>query len=94
MKPAFSISSGGADITGRFNERLLDLKLTVHAGHENDELTLNLDDRDFAITAPPTGAQLGVSLGYNETGLVFMGSSSSTRSRCAARPLRCRSVLK
>jgi phage protein D len=73
MKPAFSISSGGADITGHFNDRLLDLKLTVHAGHENDELTLNLDDRDFAIAAPPTGEQLGVSLGYDETGLVFMG---------------------
>jgi phage protein D len=73
MKPAFSISMGGLDITGRFNDRLLLLQLTEYDGHEADTLQITLDDRDFSIDAPPTEAELSVMLGYVETGLVFKG---------------------
>lgn len=73
MKPAFSISLGGADITGRFDDRLIDMNVDLVDGHESDSVTFKLDDRDFALSAPPTDAELSISLGYVETGLVLLG---------------------
>jgi phage protein D len=67
---------GGVDITNRFNERLTALDLVLHDGHKNDTMSLTLDDRDFAIEAPPTDALLYLEMGYAETGLVFMGTYS------------------
>jgi phage protein D len=74
--PAFGISLGGTDITGHFTDRLLALDLMLHDGHQNDRLSLTLDDRDFAIAQPPTDSELSLMLGYRETGLVFMGTYS------------------
>jgi phage protein D len=72
--PAWQISVGGAAVGGSLNDRLLELTLTLHDGHENDELEIKVDDRDFAVADPNTGDTISISLGYRETGLVFMGT--------------------
>jgi phage protein D len=71
--PAWQISVGGGSVTGDLNDRLLELVLTLHDGHENDELTIQVDDRDFAVADPGTGTEVSVSIGYKETGLVYQG---------------------
>lgn len=73
MQPAFSISLGGSDITSNFQDRLLLIQLTEHDGHESDTISIDLDDRNFAIDAPPSGAELSIAIGYVETGLVDKG---------------------
>jgi len=71
--PAWSISVGGAAVGGDLNDRLLSLSVHLYDGHETDSLELRVDDRDFAVAAPETDAEISVSLGYLETGFVFMG---------------------
>ena len=74
MTPIFSLTAAGADITGLIARRLIDLTLTDEAGIKSDSLDLTLDDRDARIALPSPGAAISVSLGYKETGLVFMGT--------------------
>lgn len=88
MTPLFRITVGGIDITNRFNDRLLSLDLVLHDGHENDTLSLTLDDRGFAIQAPPTDALLHLEMGYAETGLVFMGTYSVDQIEVAGPPYK------
>lgn len=71
--PAFAISSGGLDLTGNFNDRLISLEVSDAEGFASDSVTITLDDRDGAIAIPPKGKVLNVSLGYRETGLIPMG---------------------
>ena len=88
MIPIFRISMGGADITNRFNDRLLGLDLLLHDGQENDQLSLTIDDRDFKVVAPPTDAELSLELGYVETGLTFMGMYSVDRIEVTGPPYK------
>ena len=73
MTPMFRISRGGNDVTANLNDRLLELDFVDHAGKENDELTIKLDDRDFSIELPERGDEISLAIGYKETGLVDKG---------------------
>ncbi len=73
MTPDYRIIADTRDVTQAIADRLLDLRLSDEAGEQADRLDLTLDDRDCAIALPRTGAELQVSLGYRERGLVDMG---------------------
>ncbi|MBK1868242.1 phage late control D family protein [Aestuariivirga sp. YIM B02566] len=73
MTPDFDILIDGASIKGRINDRLLELTVSDAQGQESDTCQILIDDRDQALAIPRKGAQLSVSLGYVETGLVHMG---------------------
>lgn len=75
MRPAFRIAANGRDITGTTTGLLKSLNVTDEAGYESDTLEVTLTDADplNPIDFPPTGAELEVWLGYQETGLQRMG---------------------
>ncbi len=74
MTPAFHIAVDGTDITAQIRYRLLWLRVTDEAGIQSDTVELTIDDRDGLIELPRTGANMSVSLGYEETGLFPMGA--------------------
>ena len=69
MTPAFRILAGGVDVTGGMNDRLSELTVTDNEGAKADDVTIVLDDRDFALAKPSKGTILVVFMGYVETGL-------------------------
>ncbi len=71
--PDFSISADGNDLTAAIRDRLLRLTIADQAGNTSDSVKIVLDDRDHAISLPRTGAELAISLGYKEDGLIDMG---------------------
>lgn len=71
--PDFKIIADDTDITAVIKSRLLSLHLTDEAGIKSDKVEIKLDDRGGNIALPNTGAELDISLGYKETGLVRMG---------------------
>ncbi len=73
MTPVYQILADSQDITAKIADRLLSLTLTDEAGIQSDTVEIRLDDRDNGIVLPRTGAELVVSIGYRETGLVRMG---------------------
>ena len=79
MTPAFQVFAGGIDVTGGINDRLVELTVVDHDGTKADEVTIVLDDRDFALSVPRKGETLVVLLGYVETGLVSMGQFKVNR---------------
>lgn len=79
MTPIFQIMAGGIDVTGGINDRLVELTVVDHDGNKADEVTMLLDDRDFALAVPRKGTTLVVLLGYRETGLVSMGQFKVNR---------------
>lgn len=67
MRPVFRIVvDGRQDVTDRFRDRLLSLRVTDEAGVRSDAVELRLDDRDSAIGLPPTGREMKISLGYED----------------------------
>ncbi len=74
MQPIFSVKLlPETDLTLVMQDRLISLRITDKAGIESDELEIVLDDRDGALSLPGRGAELEVSLGYQETGLTRIG---------------------
>jgi len=73
MTPDFFISADGNDLTALIRDRLIRLAISDQSGNTSDSVKITLDDRDHAITLPRTGAELSISLGYTETGLIDMG---------------------
>jgi len=71
--PDFSISADGNDLTAAIRDRLLRLTIADQSGNTSDSVKIVLDDRDHAIRLPRTGAELAISLGYKENGLIDMG---------------------
>ena len=80
LKPLWQIvllsDEGDADITARFSNRLVSLRITDKDGIEADELELVLDDADGKIQIPPTGALLSVRMGWEGLPLVGKGQFS------------------
>lgn len=74
MRPDFSISVEGADLTGTISKRLVDLTISDKRGFEADELSLTLDDADGLLALPRRGARVSVAIGFRETGLVDKGT--------------------
>ena len=73
MTPDFKVIADSKDVTAAIRDRLLSLSISDSAGWDSDTLEITLDDRDGAIEVPRTGAELDVSIGYKESGLVRMG---------------------
>lgn len=70
MKCAFKIT-GFSELA---NKRVLSISVTDEAGLKNDKCQIRLDDRDYALETPQKGLIFDVYLGYEETGLVKMGT--------------------
>jgi uncharacterized protein len=79
LTPLYRITLGGLDITSNFEARMKSLKVRDADGVNADEVTIALDDSEFAIEPPETGAVIAVSMGYAETGLDLMGLFTVTR---------------
>jgi phage protein D len=79
LTPLYRITLGGLDITSNFSERMKSLKVRDADGVNADEVTITLDDSEFAIEPPATGAVIAVWIGYAETGLDLMGLFTVTR---------------
>ncbi|WP_293937637.1 phage late control D family protein [Iodobacter sp.] len=73
-KPIFAIHLNGKDITGRLDDRLESLTITDNRGGEADQLDIVLQDHDGLLEIPPRGAELSISIGWEETGLINKGS--------------------
>lgn len=71
--PAYRVTVGGAEVTGAFQDRLSEIRITDKTGIKSDRVTLTFDNRDKALGLPPMGSVLSVWLGYKESGLVYMG---------------------
>jgi phage protein D len=74
LTPTYLIFADGINVTAGFNGRLLDIKIKDEAGLESDTLSITVDDRNGELALPRDGAVMGVSLGYEETGVYFMGA--------------------
>jgi phage protein D len=68
----FVVTGATGAITGP-SSKALSCEVVDQEGSESDELTLVLDDREL-LPIPANGAQLSVSMGYRETGVMFMGT--------------------
>lgn len=64
MQPKYQIFANGSDISQKINGRLISLEISDEIGMVSDSLTIELDNRDFALGVPSRGAQLEVLLGY------------------------------
>lgn len=73
MTPEFRILADSQDITDRIKDRLLSLRVTDEAGIKSDTVEIKLDDRDALVVWPEHGAELEVSLGYQQSGLTRLG---------------------
>ena len=73
MRPIWSLTADGTDISARLGEFLVALSVTDKAGIDSDELTLEIADPRGEIPWPRHGATLAVALGYTHTGAVAMG---------------------
>lgn len=73
--PVFRIFRNEADITDRWQERMVSLKVTITSGDgSQDAFEAVLDDRDFLINMPSKGVILDIFMGYEEVGLAYLGS--------------------
>ncbi|MCF6432593.1 contractile injection system protein, VgrG/Pvc8 family [Leisingera sp. MMG026] len=64
MKVAFRIIADGSDVTGNFADRLIGLTIVDEAGSKSDRAEIQVDDRDYAVALPATGAKLEIALGF------------------------------
>lgn len=65
MRPTFSITAAGKDITGDVSSRLVSLEITDTVDETSDGLTLTLEDATGTLSLPKSGAKLEITLGYN-----------------------------
>lgn len=73
MRPQFRVFADDLDVTSRIAERLIEMTITDEAGFQSDALTISVDDAGGVLKVPRKGARLAVHLGYEETGLAYMG---------------------
>jgi phage protein D len=72
LKPIYKITANGVNLD--LQRLLISLHVTDESGVKSDSCEIVLDDRDSTIAVPQTGANLSVSLGYEDTGLTLMGT--------------------
>lgn len=65
MRPTFSITAAGKDITQDVSSRLVSLDITDTVDETSDSLTLVLEDTTGTLAPPASGARLEVSIGYD-----------------------------
>ncbi|MDC7683263.1 contractile injection system protein, VgrG/Pvc8 family [Asticcacaulis sp. BYS171W] len=61
---AWQVTLDGVDLTARLAPRLIALTLTEKRGNEADQLDIEINDSDGALTMPKKGAVLTVALGW------------------------------
>lgn len=71
--PAFKITIDDKDITQIVSRRLVNMTLTECRGDESDQLDITLDDTDGKLALPKRGVQIGIQIGWKESGLVDKG---------------------
>ncbi|SMH59497.1 phage late control D family protein [Azospirillum agricola] len=91
MRPAFRLLAGGADITANIKDRLLSITYHDEAETKSDRLTIRLDDRSRPgsgahVALPDVGTRLELSLGYEGSGLVAVGSFTVDRIKHSGPP--------
>ncbi|MEM8555989.1 MAG: contractile injection system protein, VgrG/Pvc8 family [Pseudomonadota bacterium] len=86
MRPVFAILADGADVTAAINSRLVSLTVTDVVGSEVDTCELVVDDRNGEVVPPPHQAQLTVSMGFAERGLVELGTFLVDETRSSGPP--------
>ncbi|MGO1072696.1 phage late control D family protein [Lysobacter sp. CA199] len=72
--PAWRVVLDGKDLTTRIKPRLLELTLCEARGGEADQLDLVIQDHDGRMALPRRGADLSVSIGWIDAGLIDKGS--------------------
>jgi phage protein D len=72
LKPTYKVTANGLDLD--LQKLLVSLHVTDESGVKSDSCEIVLDDRDSTIAVPKTGANLGISLGYEDSGLTQMGT--------------------
>lgn len=86
MKPIFSVSANGNDITGILAERLMSLRITDVAGFKSDTATFTLDNRDLKLGVPSSNAELDIRLGYEKENSWITGKYLVDEIRLTGRP--------
>lgn len=69
----FKILVNGLDISEKIQTRLIRLNITDNRGIESDSVEIELSDHDGTLMIPPKGAELDVSIGWSNQGLVYKG---------------------
>lgn len=64
MHVAYQIIADGTDVTGNFQDRLTSLTIVDEAGQKSDTAEIMVDDRDYLVALPETGAKLQIALGF------------------------------
>lgn len=72
MHIGFQIIADGADVTERFQDRLISMTIKDEAGQKSDTAEIEVDNRDYALALPQTGARLDLAMGLGGV-LVPMG---------------------
>lgn len=73
MRPIWSITANGTDISERIADVFIGLSLTDQVGMDSDAIEIRVADPARKILAPELGGILTVSLGYAHTGAISMG---------------------
>ena len=73
-RPLYKIEVDGRDVTGGFNDRATDLKVTLYDGMQADDFHAVFDDRDWRLKPPRKGAILKCWMDDGRHGLALMGT--------------------
>lgn len=73
MKPSWSITANGQDITDKIADRLLSITVKDEAGSKSDTVDIEIDDRDHLVPLPSLESEIKVSLGWEER-IEYMGT--------------------
>lgn len=74
MKPTFKIIADKKDVTALIAQRLISINITDETGLISDTCEILLDNRDNVLEIPARGANLEISLGYEDTPLTKIGN--------------------
>ena len=78
LTPVAKLAINGRPFNTDALSRIISISLTDKSGFEADELTVSLSDHDGKLALPPKSAEITISLGYIETGIVDKGSYKIT----------------
>ncbi|TEU23326.1 DNA primase [Alkanindiges illinoisensis] len=70
----YKLVVNGKDIGAMLAPRLMRMTITDNRGLESDTIEVELSDHDGQLELPPKGAEIEVSIGWSDTGLVYKGN--------------------
>jgi phage protein D len=94
MKPVFKIIADNKNVTDLISQRLISINITDEVGLASDTCEILLDNRNYILEIPARGANLEISLGYEDKPLVKMGSYIVDDIECFAPPSQMRITAK